>query len=132
MKTITMMAVAAAIAFSAASFRPRPLQRQRRDRHLRDITAWHTKLERTAALQASSNVRQRPPASVATAYIKMRQQEQEIIRRTGDEPVAHGRSGRNACPWATDRCLSFLKRQRGSGGLRYHPPCAAPETSAHQ
>jgi hypothetical protein len=46
------------------------------------------KPERTAALQATHNARQRLPASAAAAYIKMREGEQETIRRTGDEAAS--------------------------------------------
>jgi hypothetical protein len=52
------------------------------------------KPERTAALQATRNAKQRLPASAAAAHIKMI--EQEIIRRTGDQPASwiHLASGR--------------------------------------
>jgi hypothetical protein len=70
MKTIYMMAVAAAIAFSAASFTATPVAAKAAkagSSTLRNITACHTKPERTATLQATRNARQRPPASVAAA-----------------------------------------------------------------
>ena len=71
------------------------------------------------------------PASVATAYSKVGEIEQEIIQRTSDDrgprpfrpegaPVDHG--SMPELPQQPEEMADAIA----------HPPCAAPETLAHQ
>jgi len=72
------------------------------------------------------------PASVATAYSKVGEIEQEIIQRTSDDRGA--RSFRPEGAPVGNGSMPELPQQhrKMADYVIADPPCAAPETSAHQ
>ena len=71
------------------------------------------------------------PASVATAYSKVGEIEQEIIQRTSDDRGPRPFRPEGA-PVDNGSMPELPQQPEEMADAIAHPPCAAPETLAHQ